>query len=233
MKSSTIRRSTLSKETMEVIENLAKEQEENGLPGEYVRPYEIEAASSKDKDSDGMSQEIDLLWQNFKTTQFNTNSPVINIMIGVVIGVTATLLVIFCIGAFSNENASSAGKSGASGIQKVFSHKNQTNEPTLEQQTGVAEQIEASENTAITAENEEAENAAVNNGETAQSENESAETADTSNMTKYTVKNGDTVEKIIKNHYGSYSPEKAEMIRKVNNMQTLDRISIDQVLLLP
>ena len=80
MKSSTIRRSTLSKETMEVIENLAKEQEESGLPGEYVRPDEIET-SNKENEPNAMSQEIDLLWQNFKTNQFNTNSPIINIII--------------------------------------------------------------------------------------------------------------------------------------------------------
>ena len=68
MKSSTIRRSTLSKETMEVIENLAKEQEESGLPGEYVRPDEIENSNNKTKENElnAMSQEIDLLWQNFK-----------------------------------------------------------------------------------------------------------------------------------------------------------------------
>ena len=91
MKSSTIRRSTLSKETMEVIENLAKEQEESGLPGEYVRPDEIENSNNKTKENElnAMSQEIDLLWQNFKTNQFNTNSPIINIIIGIIIGVVA------------------------------------------------------------------------------------------------------------------------------------------------
>ena len=40
MKSSTIRRSTLSKESMEVIETLAKEQENEGSLGVYVRPDE-------------------------------------------------------------------------------------------------------------------------------------------------------------------------------------------------
>ena len=40
MKSSTIRRSTLSRETMEVIENLSKEND--SVPSEYVRPEEEE-----------------------------------------------------------------------------------------------------------------------------------------------------------------------------------------------
>ncbi len=62
MKSSTIRRSTLSKESMEVIENLSKEQEMNNLPGEYyVRPEET--ASQEAQTSSNKSQEIDLLWQ--------------------------------------------------------------------------------------------------------------------------------------------------------------------------
>ena len=52
-------------------------------------------------------------------------------------------------------------------------------------------------------------------------------------MTKYVVKNGDTAEKIIKNHYGTYSEEKAQMVMKANNLSSLDRINIDQELLLP
>ena len=59
------------------------------------------------------------------------------------------------------------------------------------------------------------------------------EIVDTSKMTKYVVKNGDTAEKIIKNHYGVYSEEKAQMVMKANNLSSLDRINIDQELLLP
>ena len=55
---------------MEVIEQLAKEQQEEGIV-EYVRP---ESVAQKDSDVCNKSQEIDLLWQNFKSsTQFNTN----------------------------------------------------------------------------------------------------------------------------------------------------------------
>ncbi len=62
MKSSTIRRSTLSRETMEVIENLAKEQDPNGL-NEYVRPEDVESSSSDSFSSMAQekAQEIDLL----------------------------------------------------------------------------------------------------------------------------------------------------------------------------
>lgn len=224
MKSSTIRRSTLSKETMEVIENLAKEQEESGLPGEYVRPDEIET-SNKENEPNAMSQEIDLLWQNFKTNQFNTNSPIINIIIGIIIGVVATLLVLFGISALYSD-APNTGKKSNFGIERIFSHKKAVKEPTLEQQAAVEEQAETQQKVSIPEENEEI---AQNNEEQSQPE----ENVDTSKMTKYVVKNGDTAEKIIKNHYGTYSEEKAQMVMKANNLSSLDRINIDQELLLP
>lgn len=224
MKSSTIRRSTLSKETMEVIENLAKEQEESGLPGEYVRPDEIET-SNKENEPNAMSQEIDLLWQNFKTNQFNTNSPIMNIIIGIIIGVVATLLVLFGISALSSD-APNTGKKSNFGIERIFSHKKAVKEPTLEQQAAVEEQAGTQQKVSIPEENEEI---AQNNEEQSQSE----ENVDTSKMTKYVVKNGDTAEKIIKNHYGTYSEEKAQMVMKANNLPSLDRINIDQELLLP
>lgn len=224
MKSSTIRRSTLSKETMEVIENLAKEQEESGLPGEYVRPDEIET-SNKENEPNAMSQEIDLLWQNFKTNQFNTNSPIMNIIIGIIIGVVATLLVLFGISALSSD-APNTGKKSNFGLERIFSHKKAVKEPTLEQQAAVEEQTETQQKVSIPEENEVI---AQNNEEQSQPE----ENVDTSKMTKYVVKNGDTAEKIIKNHYGTYSEEKAQMVMKANNLSSLDRINIDQELLLP
>ena len=104
MKSSTIRRSTLSKESMEVIEALAKEHENDDSIGEYVRPDEIVNSSTTQKENDiaGKAQEIDLLWQNFKATQFNSNSPTMYVLIGFVVGVVATLITMFCIMHFSS-----------------------------------------------------------------------------------------------------------------------------------
>lgn len=206
MKSSTIRRSTLSKESMEVIENLAKEQEESGLPGEYLRPDEI----VNNDNNNGVSQEIDLLWQNFKTNQFNSNSPALYIAIGIIIGVLATLLVIFGL------------KSIPSTRSFVDSAKNKqpAQEQTLEEQTSINQETSNSE-VAGSAENE------------MQNTEEEVNNTDTSKMTKYVIKSGDTIESIIKNHYGTYSPDKAEQIMKVNNMPSLDRINIDQEILLP
>ena len=223
MKSSTIRRSTLSKESMEVIENLSKEQEDSSLPGEYVRPDEV----AESENNNGMSQEIDLLWQNFKTTQFNTNSPVINLLAGIVIGVILTLAG-FAIHSMIVKNTSvQSAKTAGWGVEKASVDSQKTSEQTIEQQLDI--QQEASSETA------KAPALDVSGGQTAPEEADgAAEVAqDTSNMTKYKVKSGDTIESIIKNHYGAYSPDKAEQIMQVNNMKSLDRINIDQELLLP
>lgn len=214
MKSSTIRRSTLSRESMEVIENLAKEQEQDGSLGEYVRPDDVQA---KNESSGVKSQEIDLLWQTFKSTQFNTNSPTAYILLGFIIGVITTLV----IGGFIIMNP----KTNLN-INKL--QQNDVQEQTLEEQAegGVVANVVAPDETENLSSNEQI-------GDTEQNQAQVATSIDTSNMKKYIVKSGDTVEGIIIKHYGSYSPEKAEMIMKANNMESLDRLQIDQELLIP
>ena len=130
MKSSTIRRSTLSRETMEVIENLAKDQDSNGLPNEYVRPEDIETPKSE---NDSKAQEIDLLWQTFKTTQFNTKSPLAYMTGGFLVGFIATILVLVCVGAIAVKTDSKLPKKTLFGLEKLFVKK--APKQTLEQQT--------------------------------------------------------------------------------------------------
>ena len=232
MKSSTIRRSTLSKESMEVIETLAKEQENEGMLGEYVRPEEQE--KQHESELANKAQEIDLLWQNFKATQFNSNSPAAYILIGFLIGVVSTLVVTFGVGYASNKTVSSTlPKASLFGIEKIFTRHNQVQqEETLEEQADNAQDLAQNNNkVSIPAEEE---TATVQNTST---ETTSAETAatnvDSSKMKKYVVKSGDTGESIMKHFYGSYSPEKAQLIMKANNLKSLDRINIDQELLIP
>lgn len=212
MKSSTIRRSTLSKESMEVIEALAKEHENDDSIGEYVRPDEIVNSSTTQKENDiaGKAQEIDLLWQNFKATQFNSNSPTMYVLIGFVVGVVATLITMFCIMHFSSNIRENKP------IDTTITNQEQI----IEEQPQEVENVEAK--------------VVVPEGENKKDETQkSEEKIDTSKMQKYVVKNGDTGESIIKHFYGSYSPEKAEKIIKVNNLKNLDRINIDQELLIP
>ena len=70
MKSSTIRRSNLSKEKMAVLEALSKYRQDSydNTPNVYVRP-------NKEK-------ELDVLWQNFKLSQKNEKSPSVYLATG-------------------------------------------------------------------------------------------------------------------------------------------------------
>lgn len=80
MKSSTLRRSNLSKERILVLEELAKNKKQpyDASPGVYVRP-------NKDK-------ELDVLWQNFKVSQKEDKSPGIYLVTGFVAGAIAMLI---------------------------------------------------------------------------------------------------------------------------------------------
>lgn len=222
MKSSTIRRSTLSRESIEVIENLAKEQHSDDSLGEYIRPEKEEAEHNSSIIN--KSQEIDLLWQNFKSVQFNTNSPLMYILTGFIIGVLSTVIVFACFNASSIK--SKGVKAGLFGIEKV---KTNQAEQTLEEQAQDAQE-EMNNKVSVPSEDDLSAPVESSNNNTEQAENLSV---DTSKMKKYIVKNGDTVESIIKKAYGSYSPERAELIMKANNLKTLDRINIDQELLIP
>ncbi len=221
MKSSTIRRSTLSKESMEVIENLASSQ--NSEVGEYVRP--IEETIENESDFASKSQEIDLLWQSFKSVQFNTNSPLAYISLGIVMGVILSVLTMAVLISFSDS-------SKIRGLGGIF-NKNKVEQTTLEENTESA-QNELDAKIVVPSEDETTE---VSTEETQSPKSEVVEQSEagvnTSKMKKYIVKDGDTGESIIKKYYGSYSPEKAELIIKANNLKNLDRINIDQELLIP
>lgn len=81
MKSSTIRRSNLSKEKMAVLEALSKYKQESHdiTPNVYVRP--------------NREKELDLLWQNFKVNQKLDKSPSVYIAAGFAGGVVTTAIV--------------------------------------------------------------------------------------------------------------------------------------------
>lgn len=80
MKSSTLRRSNLSKERMAVLEELAKNKKQpyNASPGVYVR-------ANKEK-------ELDVLWQNFRVSQKEDKSPGIYLATGFIAGAIAMLI---------------------------------------------------------------------------------------------------------------------------------------------
>ena len=82
MKSSTIRRSNLSKEKMAVLETLSKYRQDayDNSPSVYVRP-------NKEK-------ELDVLWQNFKINQKSEKTPGVYLVTGFVAGAVAMLALI-------------------------------------------------------------------------------------------------------------------------------------------
>ena len=94
MKSSTIRRSNLSKEKMAVLEALSKYRQDSydNTPNVYVRP-------SKEK-------ELDLLWQNFKISQKPEKSPGVYLATGFVTGAIAMLLLVGIVNISSNHISS-------------------------------------------------------------------------------------------------------------------------------
>ena len=79
MKSSTIRRSNLSKEKMAVLEALSKYRYDayDSSPSVYVRP--------------NREKELDVLWQNFKINQKSEKSPNIYLAAGFVAGAVVML----------------------------------------------------------------------------------------------------------------------------------------------
>ena len=80
MKSSTIRRSNLSKEKMAVLEALSKYRQESydNSPSVYVRP-------NKEK-------ELDVLWQSFKINQKTEKTPNVYLATGFVAGAVSMLI---------------------------------------------------------------------------------------------------------------------------------------------
>lgn len=229
MKSSTVRRSALSKESMDVIENLSGQepnylynnssyennydsQSYENLPEEYVRSEDESINKSSNK---SMSKEIDLLWQNFKNQQLNSKSPLLYFTCGFLAGIIATIAVFMLLGL------------------TTFNHTKDSNIEST--QSSIESQIPGDEEYSDT--QTEQEQDSITENETNESETsdkvESTKTTYRGKTKKYVIKDGDTVERIIKKEYGSYTPERAEAIMKANNLSNLDHISIDQELLLP
>lgn len=220
MKSSTLRRSTLSKETIAVIENLAKNAQETA-PVEFVRPEELLPKMSV-AEKEKRSKEIDLLWQNFKTTQFNTKSPFAYILCGFVLGVITTVLVGGSISYYLSKNPSNISAQGII-IDKIKIFDN-NKKPEQEKKTQPSVNIpkESDNNKVIE----------VNNIKKSDKTEETGSTQ-VANAEKYIVQQGDTGVTILKRHYGKYSPEIEDKVKEANGLPTLDKIYIGQELVLP
>lgn len=105
MKSSTIRRSNLSKEKMAVLEALSKYRREayDSSPSVYVRP-------SKE-------QELDLLWKNFNINKQESKSPNVYLFAGFVAGAVVMLILTVLI-SFSAKGITSAKEQHVAPVKK-------------------------------------------------------------------------------------------------------------------
>jgi len=231
MKSSTVRRSALSRESMDIIENLANEtpsdydnQYSNSndyAPSEYYRETNENVSNNK-------SKEIDLLWQSFKSAQFNTNSPFMHFLGGFILGVIVTALTISLFGMFAANSGSTTVKNKLpwfgtkSQVQQLEDADMENADNIGEEQNIPSDEIEAPVAEVKNTKNSKKQDKEISN-----------EVQTPMKTKKYIIKDGDTVEAIIKRNYGSYTPERAEAIMKANNLKDLDHISIDQELLLP
>lgn len=119
MKSTTIRRSNLSKEKMAVLEALKKYKNEDSdyAPNVYIRPSEVQHEKK---------EELDLLWRNFKIQDIHVSEKTPKVYIAA--GIAAGLLLVgaFTMTAFFahrvNEN-NMASANGAFGIIPASAHE--------------------------------------------------------------------------------------------------------------
>ena len=63
--------------------------------------------------------------------------------------------------------------------------------------------------------------------------NDSKEISEGSRREKYTIKSGDTLDKITYRFYGKYDAQKIEEIKKINNIANPEGLQIGQVLIIP
>ena len=105
MKSSTIRRSNLSKEKMAVLEALSKYRHDgyDASPSVYVRP---------DKE-----KELDILWQNFKLSPKSEKSPNVYLATGFIAG-AVVMLILTVLVSFSAKGINSVKENSVAPVKK-------------------------------------------------------------------------------------------------------------------
>ncbi|MEE3349179.1 MAG: LysM peptidoglycan-binding domain-containing protein [Candidatus Gastranaerophilaceae bacterium] len=219
MKSSTIRRSNLSKEKMAVLEALSKynnfetaDVADSGVNNEPVSDDSPEVYVRQNKD-----KELDMLWKDFKLPR-GERSPIIYLGIGFITGVLVTLIVSAFIGMSSGNFHIKSANTEATAVETPVAE-------AVQQESAVQETVNETE-TEAPAKKFGLFGAKSNN-------NESTQAAAVQTNKEYEVQSGDTMEKIVRQFYGSYSGEKVEAIMNLNNMKDANKLSIGQKLLIP
>ncbi len=207
MKSSTLHRSNLTKERMELLREIKaqKRTSNDSTPGIYVRP-------TKEK-------ELDVLWQSFKVNQKDEKSPALYMVAGFIVGAIAMFLMTAVI-SFAAHSASEEGNftfhSTKTGDIKT-TPKEIKALPTMPSETNISRSKNKSKDKEINF-----------------LPPDTAKTASTSTkVEQYTIKPGDTLDNIALRFYGQYNSTQINKIATTNNITNPNRISIGQVLTIP
>ena len=185
MKSSTLHRSSLSRERMAMIENI-KPQGYNSSVSDVNQYMKFQK-----------KPELDVLWRDFEKSvqsKSKAKAPVVYAGIGFVLGLLFALGIAVIIG---------------------LSMYSDAQKPEFNKQTIKLETNDAPVSIVPSATNEEA-------------------VSKTSSLEeKYTVKAGDTLDKIAYRFYGKYDVDKINRIMQLNNIKDETTIQIGQVLIIP
>ena len=183
---------------------------DDGSPEVYVR-------QNKEK-------ELDLLWKDFKMPK-GERSPIVYLGMGFVSGIIATLLVSAFIGVSSGNFHPKFGfKKATVATEVTVPEENTTNETVNEETTNKTVQEETEQKTSKK----------FGIFGTAKTNTETSETETVAqNSKEYEVQSGDTMEKIVRNFYGSYSEDAVNSVLKANNMTDPNKLSIGQKLIIP
>ena len=198
MKSSTLHRSNLTKERMDLLREIKaqKHASNDSAPGIYVRPVK--------------EKELDVLWQSFKVNQRSEKSASLYIVAGFVGGAIAmfllTAIISFATHAFSDNSLK-------------FQAKQSSVVPEVAKTVTTVPAVNVKKDDAVNFLPPDSAKVAVANV--------------TPRMEQYTIKSGDTLDKIATRFYGHYDNAKIAKIAEVNNITNPHMISIGQVIKIP
>ncbi len=218
MKSSTIRRSNLSKEKIAVLEALSKYNnlDDNNIVDSSVNNEPLEDDSPEVYVRQNKDKELDMLWKDFKLPR-GERSPIIYLGIGFAAGVIVTLMVSAFIG-MSSGNFSMNVKTGEKAPAEVAAPVETQQEVTAQESVAEPETQTQQKKFSLFG---------------SKSDESTAENSVAQANKEYEVQSGDTMEKIVRQFYGTYSGDKVEAIMNLNNMKDANRLSIGQKLLIP
>lgn len=150
-------------------------------------------------------KELDILWQGFRVNTREEKSPGVYLLTGFIAGALCMFIMNSILSISSNMFAEETNPKamGQPKFEKKISRREKM------------PQINASSSIAVVPATAEAYASAIPANET------------------YTVKSGDSMSTIVYRFYGKYDPDKIERIKQVNNLQSANRLSIGQQLIIP